>query len=155
MLHLDLGARPRLRPGTRRAVHLVVQIARRRCIDVLRRPQIEVPCDDGHPSEEFADASPECVAILIEMEESNAVHARFAALAPRERQMLALAFFRDFSYSEIATQLGEPLGTVKSVIRRALAQMRTTLAAEHPERAGRGSHRPTARTVADAACQPA
>lgn len=44
-------------------------------------------------------------------------------LSPDERQVVHLAFFDDLSHSQIATRMGEPLGTVKSRIRRALGRL--------------------------------
>lgn len=53
-------------------------------------------------------------------------------LEPAERQVLELAFFDDFSHRQIAEHLGEPLGTVKSRVRRALLRLRSLL--RGPER---------------------
>lgn len=44
-------------------------------------------------------------------------------LSAEEREVLHLAFFDDLSHSQIATRIGEPLGTVKSRIRRALGRL--------------------------------
>jgi RNA polymerase sigma-70 factor (ECF subfamily) len=56
------------------------------------------------------------------------VHAALALLAPAQRQMVALAFFRGMTHEEIAAHAALPLGTVKSQIRRALDVLRRTLA---------------------------
>lgn len=48
--------------------------------------------------------------------------ALFAALARGES--VALAFFDDYRYAEIAVRLGIPLSTVKSRLRQGLAQLR-------------------------------
>ena len=42
-----------------------------------------------------------------------------AALPEKYRQMVEMRFVRELSYEEIATQLGLPLGTVKTQIHRA------------------------------------
>ena len=60
-------------------------------------------------------------------EETAALHAALAALAPAQRQMLGLAFFRGATHEEIAAHGGLPLGTVKSQIRRALAALKRVL----------------------------
>jgi len=48
-------------------------------------------------------------------------------MARSRRQLVSLAFERGYSQSEIAAQMGLPLGTVKSHVRRALATMKTSL----------------------------
>ncbi len=44
-------------------------------------------------------------------------------LPEREQEVIGLAYFADLSHSQIAARTGEPLGTVKSRIRRALARL--------------------------------
>jgi RNA polymerase sigma-70 factor (ECF subfamily) len=44
-------------------------------------------------------------------------------LPESEREVVMLAYFADLSHTQIAAQLGQPLGTVKSRIRRALGRM--------------------------------
>ena len=57
----------------------------------------------------------------------------FTALSADEQRVMQLAYFEGFSQSEIAENLHEPLGTVKSRMRSALARLRTAiLASEKP-----------------------
>jgi RNA polymerase sigma-70 factor (ECF subfamily) len=46
-----------------------------------------------------------------------------ATLTEPERVALELAYFADLSHSQVAAALGEPLGTVKARIRRALIRL--------------------------------
>ena len=62
-------------------------------------------------------------------EEAARLRVAFGSLRAEERACLELAIFEDRSHQEIATDLGQPLGTVKSRVRRALARLRELLAA--------------------------
>jgi RNA polymerase sigma-70 factor (ECF subfamily) len=50
-----------------------------------------------------------------------------ARLRPEQRCVLDLAYFSDLSHTEIAERLRLPLGTVKTVIRRSLIELRQQL----------------------------
>jgi len=52
------------------------------------------------------------------------VQAALARLAPNQRQAIELAFFSGLSHSEIAEELGEPLGTVKTRVRLGMLRLR-------------------------------
>ena len=71
------------------------------------------------------DPSPESLA--IHSQRSRSVKRALAAVPAEQRLALELAFFAGLSHSEIAQQLGEPLGTVKTRIRLALNRLREML----------------------------
>ena len=50
-----------------------------------------------------------------------------AALQPRQRECIVLAYQGGLSQSEVAGELGEPLGSVKSWIRRGLTALKRCL----------------------------
>jgi RNA polymerase sigma-70 factor (ECF subfamily) len=62
--------------------------------------------------------------------DARRLHTLLADLAPDQRTVLELSYFEGHSCSEIATALGVPLGTVKSRMARAIAQLRTSLHTE-------------------------
>ena len=97
----------------------LVVVARNRSIDLLRRRK---------PSDSVEDvilASPVNVASEAErnimMEKVRRV---IADLPVEQRKSLELAYFEGLSHSEIALRTGDPLGTVKTRIRLALATLR-------------------------------
>ena len=107
-------------------------IVRNRCLDNLRRPDIEAFAADHAPFDEapFGDVEsnlPDGLASIIAAREAKVVREQLGALAPRERQMIALAFFKGLSHAEIAAHVGEPLGTVKTLVRRGLTRLRASL----------------------------
>jgi RNA polymerase sigma-70 factor, ECF subfamily len=44
-----------------------------------------------------------------------------------QKQAIALAFYQGFSHSELASHLRQPLGTVKSWVRRGLERLKACL----------------------------
>mgnify|MGYP006199811849 CR=1 FL=1 len=69
-----------------------------------------------------ADTSPKHVQAKIE--------ACLAALDGSHRQSLALAYYQGLSHSEVAAQMGAPLGSVKAWIRRGLERLKSCLSAQ-------------------------
>ena len=59
------------------------------------------------------------------------VHGALAGLPEEQRAAIQLAYFQGLSQSEVAAQLGIPLGTVKTRLRLAFDKLRSTL---HPLR---------------------
>lgn len=75
----------------------------------------------------------------------SVVRSALSAMPEAERQILRLAYDGGLSQSEIARHLGQPLGTVKTRTRRALAELRAVLE-DVPDLAPRSSRPPTGRT---------
>jgi RNA polymerase sigma-70 factor, ECF subfamily len=100
-------------------------IARRRMIDRLRRaqrrPQLR-PVPDSLIGSEHA-------AIERSAEASIAVGV-LATLDPHQRRVLSLAIGQGMTHAEIAEATSMPLGTVKSLVRRALVAVRKRLLAQ-------------------------
>jgi RNA polymerase sigma-70 factor (ECF subfamily) len=108
----------------------LVAIARHQAIDVLRwkksQPQAaSLDWDVASPHDKVVLHNPEERAELAQQRER--VRAALAQLPDEQRQVLALAYFRGYTHSQIAEALGEPLGTVKTRIRLGMQKLRELL----------------------------
>ncbi len=129
---LRLWRRPDLFDGSRgRFLTWLLSIARNRAIDERRsrgrRYLHETPPGDANDDilDRAAEETPADTAIVSE---DRLVIRKALALLPQEqRQALELAYFGGFTQQEIATGLGQPLGTVKTRIRLGLQKLRVLL----------------------------
>jgi RNA polymerase sigma-70 factor, ECF subfamily len=112
----------------------VSTITRTRALDLVRSrkrrarvlEEAAVVTDEGEtlvlaPLFEAADRG-------AELSETSAIVRRsLAELSAPQRRVIELAYFGGFSQSEIAAQLSEPLGTVKTRMRAAMEKLRQSL----------------------------
>ena len=117
----------------------LTSIARNRAIDSLRRLQTQprmragAPSGDGRDNEDddvydtVADESPGPLELLSRAGESRSLAACMERLSATQRQSVALAFFQGLSHAEVAVQMRQPLGTVKSWVRRSLTTLKSCL----------------------------
>ncbi|MGZ8260844.1 MAG: sigma-70 family RNA polymerase sigma factor [Caldimonas sp.] len=115
----------------------LTSIARNRAIDSLRRqqtqPRLRTAGVEGRDNEDddvydtVADDAPGPPDLLSRAGEARSLAACMERLSPSQRQSLALAFFQGLSHAEVAEQMRQPLGTVKSWLRRALAALKSCL----------------------------
>jgi len=115
----------------------LLMMTRSRALDALRRADAAISVED--PLELTADQGGQSgeldpLNLLDALRRDSEIHGALATLPARDRQMVALAFFRGLTHAEIAAAMQLPLGTVKTSIRRALALMRVQLSALAPER---------------------
>ena len=120
-------------PGKSRPFTWAVTILRRTCIDHLRR-RVTAPMllsadnalaadpPSGETARQQAEAGDDSARVL----------AALAQIPPAQRRALELALFSELTHAEIAERLGQPVGTVKSWIRRGLLELRSTLSHSIP-----------------------
>jgi RNA polymerase sigma-70 factor, ECF subfamily len=96
----------------------LVTMARSRALDRVRRRAVR-----KETSEEEAPAASSAPG----PEGPLAVRTALTTLSADQRRALELAFYDGLTHVEIAHQLGEPLGTVKTRIRTAMLRLRATL----------------------------
>ena len=116
----------------------LTSVARNRTIDSLRRahvqPQLKtnVSSNDDEETDVYdtvADDAPGPLDLLSRASEARALAMCMEVLSPQQRQSVALAFFDGLSHAEVAESMHEPLGTVKSWVRRALMSLKNCLEA--------------------------
>lgn len=105
-----------------------------RSIDMLRsvtaRERREVT-DARNTATRGYDIEDEAIDLLV----AEQVHSALDDLKPEERLPIEMAYFGGLSYREVARQLDEPEGTVKSRIRSGLKSLRASLVRTTEERA--------------------
>ena len=110
----------------------LIMIARSRALDRLR---VRRRWEDWSATTGNAGMLLEKTAVSAEipdahserMERQAALAGALDGLPPEQRQVVELAFFDGLSHSEIADQIAQPLGTVKTRIRLAMQKLRQRL----------------------------
>ena len=133
----------------------LAMIVRRRAIEQLRRRRMtsELPDGDGLP---IALITQDPWKEIAQRLDRNELVGGLAKLRATQRDALTLAFFAQLTHTEVADQLGLPLGTAKSRIRAGLRALRAIIPAESvgslnaplPRADGEADrHRPEARQI--------
>jgi RNA polymerase sigma-70 factor, ECF subfamily len=106
----------------------LMTIARTRGIDRLRSGKHE------HQNKESLDAIGEITATTaspeadtVSSERRQLVRTALDSLSVEQREVIELAYYSGLSHSEIALQLGQPLGTVKTRTRLGMMKLRDML----------------------------
>lgn len=100
-------------------------VARNRCIDRLRsvaRPDRSVPLET-----DVLEPGAGPLHAAGDAEQRDRLFHCLSQLEPRRQNLIRVAFMDGATYQELSQRDGSPLGTVKSWIRRGLAQLRTCL----------------------------
>ena len=106
----------------------MTSIVRNRCLDWLRRPQAEVTGTDYDVAvEAWQDDSPGPMDQLMAAGDAQALARCLQQLEGKQRQSIMLAFFHGMSHTELAGHMKQPLGTVKTWVRRGLERLKGCL----------------------------
>jgi len=114
-------------PARGKPLTWAVTLTRNKSIDRLRGLQRRNRLHDDVEKEsatfdQFDDRS--SLDAVTGIERAQMVRAAIEKLSTEQRKALELAFFSGLTQTEIAEQLGEPLGTVKARIRRGMMRLR-------------------------------
>ena len=102
----------------------LLSLVRYRALDSIARIGREVV---GGDMPEVADTDPDPLDRLLATRKGQALHRCLQEVEPERRGLIVLAFVDGLSHTEVAAHVGQPLGTVKSSIRRALLTLRACL----------------------------
>jgi len=106
----------------------MTSIVRNRCLDWLRRPQAEATgVEYDIAVEAWQDDAPGPMESLLAASEGAAVARCLQQLESKQRQSIMLAFFHGLSHTELARHMQQPLGTVKTWVRRGLERLKGCL----------------------------
>jgi RNA polymerase sigma-70 factor (ECF subfamily) len=105
----------------------MTSIVRNRSLDLLRRPAVETPSDLEAIMEVRMDTNPGPFEQALAAADASNLARCLKTLEPRQRQSIVLAFFHGLTHSELAVHLQQPLGSVKTWIRRGLQQLKACL----------------------------
>lgn len=110
----------------------MTSIVRNRCLDWLRRPRAELTFGDNedgsHPLDAVASEDAGPLEALSRNSDAQALGGCLSRLEAKQRQAVMLAFYDGLSHSELAAQMQQPLGTVKTWVRRGLERLKGCLA---------------------------
>lgn len=109
----------------------IYAIARNRRIDLIRRQTRPAP-DPEDPLFQ-PDPEPDPAQAIAASRRDDRVRAALESLSPDQREVVRLAFYVGLTQTEIAEEVGAPLGTVKSRLRLAFARLRGALGEDFAE----------------------
>lgn len=115
----------RFDPARGNARAWLVSLVRYRALDAIGRRGREVL---GADVPDLADPDPLPIDRLLASRDGDNLHQCLSRVEPHRRNLVLLAFVDGLTHAEIARRLAQPLGTVKSHIRRALLALKTCLA---------------------------
>ena len=109
--------------GRASPISWLVAVTRNRAIDRLRAKK-KIGTTSIEEAAEIADATPLADTQLIEEADDRVLHDCIQSLDTRDAFFIRSAFIGGSTYADLAENEGQPLGTVKSRIRRALLKLR-------------------------------
>lgn len=102
----------------------LVSLVRYRALDIIRKHGRE---STGVDVPEQIDEDPDALSRLVSQSDAVALRACLEMVDESRRRLILLAFIDGLTQSQVADRVGQPLGTVKSTIRRVLLGLRSCL----------------------------
>ncbi len=107
----------------------LVSLVRYRALDIIRKQGRE---STGVDVPEQVDEDPDALSRMVTQSDGAALRSCLEQVDESRRRLILLAFIDGLTQSEVAARVGQPLGTVKSTIRRVLLNLRACLDGASP-----------------------
>ncbi|WP_279050296.1 RNA polymerase sigma factor [Cedecea davisae] len=111
-------------PALSSPVTWLTHIVRNRCIDWLRSGQSRAANQEDELSDQMPDVEEQQDNGWCDEQQASRLRGCLDGLSSEQRQSVVLAYYQGMSHGDIADWLQQPLGTVKSWIRRALDHLK-------------------------------
>jgi RNA polymerase sigma-70 factor, ECF subfamily len=117
------------RPEKASAMTWMTTIVRNRCIDLYRAmpPEQQLPADGSLDAWLSDDMTP--LEIIASNNDTRSLLNCMQKLAPLQRQAIALSYFYDMAHEQLSGHLAQPLGTIKTWLRRGLQSLKKCMGA--------------------------
>ena len=102
-------------------------IVRNRCLDLLRATPHEQGLNEDESFDDWASEDLGPMENAANNRDTKALMQCMKQLAPLQRQAFALSYFQGLAHEQLAQQLEQPLGTVKTWLRRGLETLKNCM----------------------------
>lgn len=102
-------------------------IVRNRCLDLLRAAPREQRLGEDESFDDWASDDLGPMEKAATRSDTKALMQCMKQLAPMQRQAFALSYFHGLAHEQLAQQLAQPLGTVKTWLRRGLETLKNCM----------------------------
>lgn len=112
------------KPEKASAMTWMTTVVRNRCIDLYRAmpPEQQLPEDGSFDDWLSQDMTP--LEIIASNHDTRNLLKCMQNLSPLQRQAIALSYFYDMAHEQLSGHLAQPLGTIKTWIRRGLESLK-------------------------------
>lgn len=117
----------RFDPDRGKAMTWILTMSHRRAVDRVRSAQASANRDERVAAMDVATPFDEVVEQVTERLEQRKVRRCLKFLTELQRESVVMAYYQGYSYPEVASLLGIPLGTVKTRMRDGLIRLRDCL----------------------------
>lgn len=114
------------RPERASPIAWMAAIARNRALDEVRR-KLPVSIEEHPEVQDIASDEETGLASVLRGEDAKRLADCLARLEPNRRQMVVLAYCEGLSRDELAAKYSQPVNTIKTWLRRSLAQLKGCL----------------------------